>query len=176
MGCHALLQGIFPTQGWNPGLLCLLHWQALSLLLSHQGSPCIYHCGIIQNSFTALKVSAFEGLSTAVPHESEADSEYQPPHHCPPLRMGVVCPLVLGVQGFNSPCGVSQEGHSQPVESRHSHLVQSLKQRGAFNPREIRAEKTLPWEAGHLVLVLHLFCLLGNLGQVSASLGSDAGT
>ena len=21
MGCHALLQGIFPTQGWNPGLL-----------------------------------------------------------------------------------------------------------------------------------------------------------
>ena len=26
-GCHALLQGIFPTQGWNQSLLCLLHWQ-----------------------------------------------------------------------------------------------------------------------------------------------------
>ena len=25
--CHALLQGIFPTQGSNPHLLCLLHWQ-----------------------------------------------------------------------------------------------------------------------------------------------------
>ena len=25
MGCHALLQGIFPTQGLNPHLLCLLH-------------------------------------------------------------------------------------------------------------------------------------------------------
>ena len=25
VGCHALLQGIFPTQGLNPGLLCLLH-------------------------------------------------------------------------------------------------------------------------------------------------------
>ena len=24
-GCHALLQGIFPTQGWNPSLLHLLH-------------------------------------------------------------------------------------------------------------------------------------------------------
>ena len=24
----ALLQGIFPTQGWNPHLFCLLHWQA----------------------------------------------------------------------------------------------------------------------------------------------------
>ena len=28
MACHALLQGIFPTQGWNLRLLCLLHWQA----------------------------------------------------------------------------------------------------------------------------------------------------
>ena len=24
VGCHSLLQGIFPTQGWNPGFL---HWQ-----------------------------------------------------------------------------------------------------------------------------------------------------
>ena len=27
MGCHARLQGIFPTQGSNPCLLSLLHWQ-----------------------------------------------------------------------------------------------------------------------------------------------------
>ena len=27
MGCHALLQGIFPTQGLNLGLSRLLHWQ-----------------------------------------------------------------------------------------------------------------------------------------------------
>ena len=26
-GCHALLQGIFLTLGWNPHLLSLLHWQ-----------------------------------------------------------------------------------------------------------------------------------------------------
>ena len=25
VGCHALLHGIFPTQGLNPSLLCLLH-------------------------------------------------------------------------------------------------------------------------------------------------------
>ena len=31
--CHALLQGIFPTQEWTPGLLGLLHWQAGSLAL-----------------------------------------------------------------------------------------------------------------------------------------------
>ena len=36
VGCHSLLQEIFPTQGSNP---CLLDWQADSLPLSHQGSP-----------------------------------------------------------------------------------------------------------------------------------------
>ena len=36
VGCHALLQGIFPTQGSNLGLL---DCREISLLLSHQGSP-----------------------------------------------------------------------------------------------------------------------------------------
>ena len=36
VGCHALLQGIFPTQRSNP---CLLHWQPDSLPLIHLGSP-----------------------------------------------------------------------------------------------------------------------------------------
>ena len=34
--CCFLLQGIFPTQGSNPRLLCLLHWQVDSLPLWHQ--------------------------------------------------------------------------------------------------------------------------------------------
>ena len=38
-GCHCLLQGIFPTQGSNPSLLWLLHWQGDSLPLSHSGKP-----------------------------------------------------------------------------------------------------------------------------------------
>ena len=38
MGCHSLLQGICPTQGSNPHLLCLPHQQANSLPLSHLGS------------------------------------------------------------------------------------------------------------------------------------------
>ena len=36
-GCHALLQGIFPTQELNPCLLHLLHWQATSLSLAPPG-------------------------------------------------------------------------------------------------------------------------------------------
>ena len=33
-GCHSLLQGIFPTQGWNQGLL---HCRWILYQLSHQG-------------------------------------------------------------------------------------------------------------------------------------------
>ena len=36
MGCHALLQGIFPTQGLKLGLL---HWRQTLYCLSYQGSP-----------------------------------------------------------------------------------------------------------------------------------------
>ena len=39
MGYHALLQGIFPTQGLNPGFLRLLHWQLGSLPLVPSGKP-----------------------------------------------------------------------------------------------------------------------------------------
>ena len=38
-GCHFLLQGIFLTQGSNPCLLRLLHWQTSSLLLALPGKP-----------------------------------------------------------------------------------------------------------------------------------------
>ena len=36
VGCHALLQGLFPTQGLNPGLP---HCRRILYCLSHQGSP-----------------------------------------------------------------------------------------------------------------------------------------
>ena len=37
VGCHALLQGIFPIQGSNPGLQ---HCRLILYHLSRQGSPC----------------------------------------------------------------------------------------------------------------------------------------
>ena len=36
VGSHSLLRGIFPTQGWNPGLL---HCRQILYHQSHQGSP-----------------------------------------------------------------------------------------------------------------------------------------
>ena len=40
VGCHALLHGIFLTQGLNLPLLHLLPWQVDSLWLNHQEPTC----------------------------------------------------------------------------------------------------------------------------------------
>ena len=39
VGCHAFLQGIFPTQGLNPGLL---HCMQVLYHLSHQGNSLVF--------------------------------------------------------------------------------------------------------------------------------------
>ena len=58
-GCHALLQGIFPTQGLNPHLLRLLHWRAGSSPLAppgKQGCACsIENDGVVRPPFTPLR-------------------------------------------------------------------------------------------------------------------------
>ena len=46
MGCHFLLQGIFPTQGLNPGLL---HCRQYFYWLRHQGSPITKFHRLINN-------------------------------------------------------------------------------------------------------------------------------
>ena len=52
--CHFLLQGIFPTQAWNPHLL---HWQVDSLPLRHLGSPASAVFNLIKLSVTFLHFS-----------------------------------------------------------------------------------------------------------------------
>ena len=44
VSCHFLLQGILPTQGSNPHLLCLLHCRQILYHLSHQGTWIVYFC------------------------------------------------------------------------------------------------------------------------------------
>jgi len=41
VGCHVLLQGIFLTQGLNPGLP---HYRQILYHLNHKGSPRILEC------------------------------------------------------------------------------------------------------------------------------------
>ena len=58
LGCHFLLQGIFPSQGLNLHLLCLLHWQADSLPLCHLGSL------FVANGDSGLVTMLFPTLET----------------------------------------------------------------------------------------------------------------
>ena len=56
MDCHALLRGIFLTQGSNPHLLSLLHWQAYSSPLHHLGGFLIdkLEIELVKNKQTAV--------------------------------------------------------------------------------------------------------------------------
>ena len=50
VGCHFLLQGVFPTRGLNLCLLSLLHWQASSLRLSQLESRKVHDRGWLHQS------------------------------------------------------------------------------------------------------------------------------
>ena len=80
VGCHFLLQGIFPTQGLNLGLL---HCQAGSLLLSCQGGPYVWLC---ISSFIR-KASGRSPSSRSLTGWLEMDSytEYEQGHLLRPL-------------------------------------------------------------------------------------------
>ena len=62
-GCHALLQGIFPTQGLNPGLP---HCRQTLYCLSHQGSPVPKGRGGEMNSIQFNKYLSFVAPDTQV--------------------------------------------------------------------------------------------------------------
>ena len=89
VGSHALLQGIFPAQGWNPHLLCLLHWQVDSLLLSHQGSP-------------KLSLGAWKNTQRPRGEARTPPKEKQPAHHNSPRSF-----LFLHLPSTSLGCSVS---------------------------------------------------------------------
>ena len=62
MGSHALLQGVFLTQGSNPRLFCLRHWQVSSLPLSHLGSPLCSHQNSRSRPQSSCPVSPLPGI------------------------------------------------------------------------------------------------------------------
>ena len=63
VGCHALLQGIFPTQESNPHFLCLLHWQSGSLPLVPPGKPNGEQVSLVISSFTSCEAHTLHFLN-----------------------------------------------------------------------------------------------------------------
>ena len=79
MGCHALLQGIFPTLGLD---LCRLCCRQILYHLSHQGGP-----------FRELKCSSVQRASGAFGHLAT-------PHHKVIYHKGFQGPCSVGVRCF----------------------------------------------------------------------------
>ena len=64
-------RAIFPTQGLNSCLLCLLHWQADSLPLRHLGSPChLYTYTNLGNGNE--KKESWSGKRSSLPWETKS--------------------------------------------------------------------------------------------------------
>ena len=98
VGCHALLQGIFPTQGSNPGLP---HCRRILYRLSHQGSS---------NYFTGQHyIAAHWGSGSSEPWAS-----WSATHSSPYVLCRRDLRLQLHIQGHPLLC--------QPDGTLHSHL------------------------------------------------------
>ena len=100
MDCHALLQGIFLTQGSNPRLLRLLHWQAGSLPLAPSGksfSHCCCCCCSVA-SVVSDSVRPYRRQPTRLPH----------PWDSPGKNTGVGCHFLLQCMKVQSESEVTQ--------------------------------------------------------------------
>ena len=71
VGCLALLQGIFPTQGLNPGFL---HCRQILYLLSQQGSPFKTYEELNQQGKTIFKEKWAEELYRSSPKKDIPES------------------------------------------------------------------------------------------------------
>ena len=81
VGCHCLLQGIFPTQGWNPGLL---YYRQSLYCLSHQGSPMCwlhwYKAHLTKMVEFTLLALLLQSLETIIYLVSSFSAFFQQPH------------------------------------------------------------------------------------------------
>ena len=77
VGCHALLQGIFVTQGSNSHLLCPLHWLAGSLPLAERNKQKGYE-----------STAHLPSHSSPTPLVSPGRNKYFPRGHFASLRTG----------------------------------------------------------------------------------------
>ena len=128
MGCHTLLQGIFPTQGLNLSLLCLLHWQEGSLPLALLGSLRLRVKSMFnkkkerrraENRKMMVRFNLLRDMSnlTCVPEIYKGVKLWisvSSPSQCPPTPVGVPLPArSLRMSRPNPGCGKNPLLHLQ---------------------------------------------------------------
>ena len=110
VGCYALLQGIFLTQGWNPRLLCPLPIRWILYLQSHWGSP---RCRVSAAAAAAAKL--LQSCPTVRPHRRQPTRLLRS-WDSPGKNTGVGCLFLLQCMKLKSESEVTQ---SCPTLSDH---------------------------------------------------------
>ena len=94
MGCRALLQGIFPTQGLKSCLFCFLHWQAGSSLLAPPGKRgeafSLVFC--ISLYFSLRKAAPGFCLTISLKGSGSFCGQWLEASGCLPLQLSSHCP------------------------------------------------------------------------------------
>ena len=124
VGCHALLQGIFPTQGSNPGLP---HCRQIPYHLSPQGYP--YKKGLLANGgeiYWRLSGGSQNGQERTCVHAQLLQSCLilcDPVDHSPP---GSSVQGILQARILEWVAVVSSRGSSRPRDQTHISYVSSI--------------------------------------------------
>ena len=117
MGCHALLQGIFPTQGLNPHPFRLLHWQAGCLPLVPPA--------LNDTDLETASMASFPPGKVLTSRCSVGDCSVFPPamccNHCEPHLRESPCPNQAWADPMNSSVG-QQVGWAREAFSSFSSL------------------------------------------------------
>ena len=141
MGCQALLQGIFPTQGWNPHLSMSPALQAGSLPLASPGKPCDLSVGWGLRFWLSAPGGAERGAREAAQGSQAPPGGAGPSAAQGPLLPSVSWgrfPLVCVPGPTRCPCGLPCQGVSLFILEALSFIVVSKERRLPFQdlPRE----------------------------------------
>ena len=138
MGCHYLLQGMFLTQGWNPRLLCLLHWQPGSFTIAPPEK--------LNTSQSPINYSRLGPVCSVAPVMSDSFR----PHGLQPARL--LCPWDSPGQNTSMGCHALLQGAFQ------------TRDRTRFSCFFIAGRSLLPsyWETAHTTV-----CIQGLVKEIS---------
>ena len=79
VSCCSLLQGIFPTQGSNPGLP---HCRQILYQLSHKGSPFICYHSVVHQALLSMEFSRQEYWSGSISSVAQSHQTLCDPMDC----------------------------------------------------------------------------------------------
>ena len=110
VGCHSLLQGIFPAPGSNPSLL---HCRQILYSLSHQGNPRM--CYMYRNGSDAgsQPVSMSASRLPSRPSDTQPTTQWGAPWQNPTFRDSARPPYLLPMSSRS--CGGSRNAGANPL-------------------------------------------------------------